>query len=1185
MTGTRRIAATAMAVSALVIPLCYVAQSMQIGTLASATELNDTLVANAGFSLDDDKGPHWNAKNGVDCRFDSLETGICRDKKDSTTPFCYANETLVGWQNCLAPGGDLETYGLPICCTTYSTPRSCVWRGGETNSPKGHPVCAGQCHEGEVIVGWPSARGGTSESEPLTSPINECTKGQKLFCCLSRHWDDLNHVCKFGPCGGGCENGYERVTIGSDPNTCPDTQYNQQDYCCPSPKKFYKCRWAGSGQCEDNACVPGEVTITTHPFGDNSSPCTNGRLKSLCCQVSDETAFIPVDTQDLFPDPPPEEDYVNFEYQWLHGIPDSLSPMGNPFGWIFVQGPRGVVTSGKVKRDGSASDLSFLDCHGATGEHRQSIRFVCTSDSIHTDCNDMMEDGLPGTVIEMPERCTVGKYVVAHEVKISENQTLPDHLDHITNKTVLELTYDFDFGKVKRDSGDIWFRLDWSNVAGYWEDVVAEPVYKRRDLEPRFWSPDDADWEVKLRNFQDRADQDEGSVISQDFETILLSELTQCDEGQVASAEISVAGRVTGTIKAAVTMFGVIGPVPRIDHASVFIQGKIDGSMTTNVSMLGHLTSPQIVADLWPGGQALDWFYHPGLIGIDPEIRAQVALQVDADMEASFTTGARAFTSETHDLVGAWPHRLEVPSAQVSFDAPPTPFGGFIKDPNTPSNIDIDLRSMIGLHIWYAPYDPARENQKRQNYPGYWLSNDSYIMMDAIASSRIRADPAPVDNSVGATFNVSTLHDIAKLGIEYMDGMPEDSMDSHKHQMGSPEYGRTYASGFAPDYHPGGPEKQRPLIEVSDALLADAADMVCGTKKGKCKHGMYTCEIELCDEGDCNDDEDVLTGGMQKRTESSEQDILGTSRAYNVRFVNPSRSMRIYSTAYPSQGELFPAGTDLIFDYVNPTDCSVVSVTGYTERQGWSRYVTEHILELQTIARFLESAQSGILPSGKLYQTIGEQGISQDFFLKYWNSQSLPEDVVGIPGSSGTFYSRVPNERVFEILGSNQNRQHFVLARDEVNSFKGRLWNLMSPRDDYKMVRAIDAWLWHCDNPSKFLKPLKAARAVFSYAQHNDPVHDRLIEQVRLVKEQLQIIEGHLPEGSGLASAWEEYMDDFVAWMAKHAADWMEFHIKAVYDVVEYYFEHMNERPNNWRDVEDTLIVLEAAIATLFLRL
>ena len=69
---------------------------------------------------------------------------------------------------------------------------------------------------------------------------------------------------------------------------------------------------------------------------------------------------------------------------------------------------------------------------------------------------------------------------------------MPAHVkrDVPPKSTLYDIELSYDFSLAKRDGGDVFVRIDYSNMGGYWEQIVkADPdTGKKRSLDKRFWS-------------------------------------------------------------------------------------------------------------------------------------------------------------------------------------------------------------------------------------------------------------------------------------------------------------------------------------------------------------------------------------------------------------------------------------------------------------------------------------------------------------------------------------------------------------------------------------------------------------------------------------------------------------------------------------------------------------------------
>lgn len=184
-----------------------------------------------------------------------------------------------------------------------------------------------------------------------------------------------------------------------------------------------------------------------------------------------------------------------FDMQTIASGP-SLVGEANPqaFGLVVIDGPEDAVTN-LNKREGS--HIEFLSCDQKRHDdgRRGVVQLVCMNNSESSNCNDLHLGGLAGTIMRMPDDCGFATYAVAHSVVPSLNQTLPDHLKKRAplDATVYDLEYSYDFRLAKRDSGDIYVRVDYSDSHDYYNQIVAAD-HQKRALEPRFWSSSPSIW-------------------------------------------------------------------------------------------------------------------------------------------------------------------------------------------------------------------------------------------------------------------------------------------------------------------------------------------------------------------------------------------------------------------------------------------------------------------------------------------------------------------------------------------------------------------------------------------------------------------------------------------------------------------------------------------------------------------
>ncbi|CAK1366999.1 hypothetical protein CB0940_10340 [Cercospora beticola] len=232
-----------------------------------------------------------------------------------------------------------------------------------------------------------------------------------------------------------------------------------------------------------------------------------------------------------------------------------------------------------------------------------------------------------------------------------------------------------------------------------------------------------------------------------------------------------------------------------------------------------------------------------------------------------------------------------------------------------------------------------------------------------------------------------------------------------------------------------------------------------------------------------------------------------------------------------------------------------------------NKYVTEHILELQTIPLFLEALERGTTKEGG---SMGDVQISASDLLKYWNTVSLPASVESI--GSGDVNKRIPNDRIFQQLGSWAARSALLLADEEINAYKARIWQGVDPQAKTKFKAYVRAWIYDGEDPDPFLRAMRATRAVFSYMQQPD-VKKKWEAIVNDVERELELIAEHIPAFKKILWGWDNFLPKFLADRSKKARHWILWGVDHVFAEIE---EAQNDRRATMKDQNDVAEVLHA---------
>ena len=131
------------------------------------------------------------------------------------------------------------------------------------------------------------------------------------------------------------------------------------------------------------------------------------------------------------------------------------------------------------KRDGSHWEV--FNCQNEESEDEHTVQMICTDVSADSNCYKIdLGHGVPGIILQMLVGCGPGKYAVAKFMTPSKKDVSAHLQKRLINPIVYDLTFDYDFIRVRRDLGDTQMRIDFSNKKNYWNNVVAATTFRKR---------------------------------------------------------------------------------------------------------------------------------------------------------------------------------------------------------------------------------------------------------------------------------------------------------------------------------------------------------------------------------------------------------------------------------------------------------------------------------------------------------------------------------------------------------------------------------------------------------------------------------------------------------------------------------------------------------------------------------
>ncbi|KAF5557753.1 glycosyl hydrolase family 18 [Fusarium napiforme] len=458
---------------------------------------------------------------------------------------CSEGERTVGRTNSLDKKnecGSKPSNARSICCPSWAsiTSAECHWdrgRGGLSGD------CAGKCNPGELKL-FADQRGWKGDLETGGWNGKYCKRGSQVFCCSIGNMEQYMDICTWTKCGGTCPSDKQHVlTVDSggpaDENErCSDDfvngafdddaqdpskgQKSRRKLCCPKKDSFSNCSWRSANVCS-RQCDNGQITLDLDPQGMGGAFCGNGRQKAFCCDAPGKSnqPFLPVNLDKLFPPEllPPPDSVPQFELITFGKGSRNSQPNKAGIAFFLLAGSDTGLAS-MNKRDNP--NLVFLDCpkdiHSQPLGQVQTGRVICLG--LFEECFGVAKDGVEGTVVHMPTDCGAGSYARAVALVPSQNQSIPIHLARSNPSAVYDFSFDYDMGLVRRDAGEFSIRVDYSNVKGYWNEVVDLTGKRKRDLKSlvdRFYADNSEDWFTQF----DKTDVEDSEELNDNKRSVL----------------------------------------------------------------------------------------------------------------------------------------------------------------------------------------------------------------------------------------------------------------------------------------------------------------------------------------------------------------------------------------------------------------------------------------------------------------------------------------------------------------------------------------------------------------------------------------------------------------------------------------------------------------------------------------
>lgn len=292
-----------------------------------------------------------------------------------------------------------------------------------------------------------------------------------------------------------------------------------------------------------------------------------------------------------------------------------------------------------------------------------------------------------------------------HDVRPSTNRTVPYNIARRTktDARVLDAELSFDFSRVKRDSGDIYIRIDYSNSMGYWDSIVqGDPVTSKKKraatpLDKRFYSAAASDWKKKFDDIRNAGKSQypqppyilgQGSLKKSNFDTLLSGESPEkcstTDDDGFLKADIS--GSLLETLEFGYTFVGTISPTFQMVEANGYYDTSFQMTGALNFNGKGYLSVPAGMspANLFNSPVSAWRFSHPGICDFGPQVNIEVQMTGEGDIDGDFS--ANFIIGNDGTVTDSLPTSLGAHLGGVSNSLLDNPFSGKVTLPSSSSS-------------------------------------------------------------------------------------------------------------------------------------------------------------------------------------------------------------------------------------------------------------------------------------------------------------------------------------------------------------------------------------------------------------------------------------------------------------------------------------------------------------------
>ncbi|EEA19154.1 bacteriodes thetaiotaomicron symbiotic chitinase, putative [Talaromyces marneffei ATCC 18224] len=647
------------------------------GLLGQAVDGNDLL--NGGSLLESQKKSlvsELSAYTGADCYISDcvdINTGQCKSGYSVLDYVHSASGNGAALQNpdskqCHSGSEtDHNSQYRMICCPAHAMPEGCVWEGAnEFGLCSGNSSTCGD-NKYELVADTYNDRTGTIR----------CLINQRSLCCNT---NSLLNECHWSGCADSCPTNWTTNEWGSifggnnlnpdEGEACPYLY----SFCCPSTDTYKNCEWHYCDYCpSDKVLITRRMEIDFFLNEGYYSRCgdtsTGALYNSFCCDPPSASENRPVDPADLFEYP--DEDHVMYSYEVEKTsnddvVADNTSATNNensdPFAFVMIDGDPEAYDESLVDQWSFLVDEEQLTKRSLKMHERRSIfeyrddtfdnevevyHIQCSTTFINgtSGCMSIFQGGANNTIVKMPKDIGAGPFArvislvpVGSTGKSGRSNILPR-----SSTNTYELTVDYDLaGASAERSGDVNFRVDYTNLLEYWKDITDTPSKRRKR-----WFGGFSAWLSKMTSITKK---DQGYLPMEYDETIKLFHAQGYCPDLNITATVDLDANIHLALRAQYGYYfeGAILPTPSLIAAygyfSVAPEASILFTLRGEAVWQSTTGTQSIISGITFPGLSIK-----GLISIGPE------LELTGKMDASLSISGELNAG----VVASWP-RAEV---------------------------------------------------------------------------------------------------------------------------------------------------------------------------------------------------------------------------------------------------------------------------------------------------------------------------------------------------------------------------------------------------------------------------------------------------------------------------------------------------------------------------------------------